>query len=241
MATEKTTVVTEKVLTMKLLVDTKAQRVLFAEAEKELIDFLFSLLALPLGAIIELITKKNMVGSMGNLYESVETISSTYVQPNLDKNSLLKPKVLLSAENIPLLPSSVRPAGAKYYRCSNDYSHSHVTNLVGTRCPSCGDIMSTEVSYVGGGTSNVASADVGGYVKGVVTYMVTDELVVMPMSTISSITLLKKFNVGDVGSLEEKIVDFGLEEGLEVLKSALQSKAVLTEVFLGRKKKTDAE
>jgi len=32
------------------------------------------------------------------------------------------------------------------------------------------------------------------------------------MSTISSITLLTKFNVRDLGAVEEKVVDFGVDE-----------------------------
>jgi hypothetical protein len=49
-------------------------------------------------------------------------------------------------------------------------------------------------------------------VKGVITYMVLDDLDVKPMSTISAITLLSKFNVRDVGAVEEKVVDFGMDE-----------------------------
>jgi hypothetical protein len=49
-------------------------------------------------------------------------------------------------------------------------------------------------------------------VKGVITYMVMDKLEVKPMSTISSITLLTKFNVRDVRAVEEKVVDFGMDE-----------------------------
>jgi len=70
-------------------------------------------------------------------------------------------------------------------------------------------------------------------VKGVVTYMVMDDLVVTPMSTISSITMLNKFNVKDVGALEERVVQMGMPQGLKLLKTSLQSKTVLTSVFLG--------
>lgn len=52
----------------------------------------------------------------------------------------------------------------------------------------------------------------GGYVKGVVTYMVMDDLVVTPMSTISGIALLSKCNVTNVGALEEKVVSFGMDD-----------------------------
>ncbi|PON75319.1 hypothetical protein PanWU01x14_042860 [Parasponia andersonii] len=52
----------------------------------------------------------------------------------------------------------------------------------------------------------------GGYVKGVVTYMVMDDLGVKPMSTTSSVSILKKLNVKDVGVLEERTVKLGLNE-----------------------------
>ncbi|KAK2987788.1 hypothetical protein RJ640_030678, partial [Escallonia rubra] len=41
------------------------------------------------------------------------------------------------------------------------------------------------------------------------------------------------FNVKEVGVLEEKEVEFGMDEGLKLLKASLQSKTVLTDVFLG--------
>ncbi|KAI7725000.1 hypothetical protein M8C21_015262, partial [Ambrosia artemisiifolia] len=70
-----------------------------------------------------------------------------------------------------------------------------------------------------------------GFVKGLVTYMVMDDLGVSPMPTISNITLLNKF-IKDLGALEEKVVNIGMNEGLELLKHSLNSKTVLTDVFL---------
>ena len=56
-------------VSLKLLIDTESQRVLFAEADKNFIDFLFHILALPVGTFIELLTKQGMVGSLGSIYE----------------------------------------------------------------------------------------------------------------------------------------------------------------------------
>ncbi|CAL1381859.1 unnamed protein product [Linum trigynum] len=56
-------------------------------------------------------------------------------------------------------------------------------------------------SLVGSQAAASTSAQRGGLVKGVVTYMVMDNLEVMPMSTISSIALLNKFNITELGSL----------------------------------------
>ncbi|KAM7492086.1 hypothetical protein LguiA_035007 [Lonicera macranthoides] len=78
-------------------------------------------------------------------------------------------------------------------------------------------------------------AEEGGFVKWVVTYMAMDDLVVKPMSTLSSITLLNKFNIKEVGGLEEKVVNLGMDEGLKLLKTSLQSKMVLPNMFLGNK------
>ena len=56
------------------------------------------------------------------------------------------------------------------------------------------------------------SSSKSGFVKEIVTYMVMDDLVILPMSTISSITLLNKFNVKEVGALQEKVVKLGMAE-----------------------------
>ncbi|KAL3620100.1 hypothetical protein CASFOL_035012 [Castilleja foliolosa] len=93
--------------------------------------------------------------------------------------------------------------------------------------------MASPMTYVAppsGGKPLVSNED--GFVKGVMTYMVMDDLVVTPMSTISSITLLNKFNIKEVGSLEEKVVSFGLNEAVKLLNASLKSKKVLTDVFL---------
>ncbi|PQQ18462.1 uncharacterized protein Pyn_37646 [Prunus yedoensis var. nudiflora] len=42
--------------------------------------------------------------------------------------------------------------------------------------------------------------------------MVMDDLEVKPMSTFSSIAMLNKFNVKEIGALEEKAVNLGMEE-----------------------------
>jgi hypothetical protein len=51
-----------------------------------------------------------------------------------------------------------------------------------------------------------------GFVQGVMTYTVMDDLKVAPMSTISGITLLSTFGITDIGMLQEKTVKLGYEE-----------------------------
>jgi hydroxymethylpyrimidine/phosphomethylpyrimidine kinase len=75
--------------------------------------------------------------------------------------------------------------------------------------------MNNEVRYVGNKkvAENKASTNIkSGFVKDVITFMVLDDLVIQPMSTISSITLLNKFNVKEIGTLQEKVVEMGMDE-----------------------------
>ncbi|KAE8670701.1 Detected protein of unknown function [Hibiscus syriacus] len=176
---------TAAAVSLKLLIDSKGQRVLYAEAGKDFVDFLFNILLMPVGTVTRLLTKQGMIGCLGNLYQSVENLGDAYIQPTKNRDTLLKPT----------------------------YSSNLATNV----------------------STASSAANEGGYVKGVVTYTILDDLTVTPMSTISSITMLNKFNVKQVDALEEKVVNVGMNEGVELLKASMQSKTVLSDVFLSPK------
>ncbi|KAM0879762.1 hypothetical protein ACQ4PT_034021 [Festuca glaucescens] len=143
-------------LSMKLLVDTKAERVLYAEAGKEVVDFLFSLLSLPLGKVAGFLhtPSGSMSGSVGNLYGSVDKLDGSYMCRADAKAALLMPT---GVNLLRLVPSP-------------------------------------------------------GFVQGVLTYTVMDDLKVEPMSSISGITLLNSFGITDIASLQENTVELGHAE-----------------------------
>ncbi|XP_022764289.1 uncharacterized protein LOC111309518 [Durio zibethinus] len=224
-------------VTSKLLIDQKSQRVLFAEAGKDFVDFLFNMLSLPVGTVIRLLTKQGMVGCLGNLYGSIENLDDTYMQSPANKDTLLKPLVSNFAARVLLLLPNINMQSSTsngLYRCRNTNCRMYVANDPKSTCPSCDNVMNQNVTFVNP-TNKASSSGEGGYVKGVVTYMIMDDLVVRPMSTISSITLLNRFNVKDVGVLEERVIDMGMDEGVKLLRASMQSRTVLTEVFLGKK------
>ncbi|XP_051220366.1 uncharacterized protein [Lolium perenne] len=193
-----TTTPASSTLSMKLLIDTKARRVLFAEASKDVVDFLFSLLALPVGTAVKLLGKDSMVGCVGNLYSSVEKLDGTYVQPGAAKGAV----------------TPAASANSTFF-LSPDSSSGEATEAVG-------------------------SVGRKGFVQGIVTYTVMDDLTVTPMSSISGITLLNAFAVEDLSALQEKTVQLDCNEGLEILKASLQSKTVLSDVFLAKKPPSNA-
>ncbi|KAL3521033.1 hypothetical protein ACH5RR_019182 [Cinchona calisaya] len=230
----------ESKVSLKLLIDTKTQRVLFAEADKTTVDFLFDILSLPVGTVVRLLSKQGMAGCLENLYKSVENLNETYIQPNQTKDTLLKPRSAFGvcSSSISLLSiTDNEPSQKLFYKCHNAYCY-YVAEDPRATCPGCGSTMSTNMTYVNpppAVTEQNGRNDADGFVKGVVTYMVMDDLEVKPMSTISSIALLNKFCIKEVRSLEEKVVDLGMDEALMLLKTSLESKTVLTNIFLKKR------
>ncbi|XP_042486323.1 uncharacterized protein LOC122066562 isoform X2 [Macadamia integrifolia] len=233
-------------MTVKLLVDKNRNKVLFAEAGKDFVDFLFSLLTLPMGTIVKLLTPTHIpTGCIGNLYSSVDNLDNLYIQPDVQKSLVLEPKIGYCSNEMQMLlmqsaNSSQSNEPPTLYGCTNSYHNSscggYVSYVMETKCGSCQQNMTRKVCVVEGESSTVAKSGVGGggggYVKEVVTYMITDDLEVKPMSTISSITFLNRYDIKDIGALEDRVVHLGMKEGLDLLKTSLQSKSVLSDVFL---------
>ncbi|TVU21856.1 hypothetical protein EJB05_31526, partial [Eragrostis curvula] len=147
----------------------------------------------------------------------------------------------------------------KLYTCRGIYSAgcgTFFSDAKGAACPSCGGGMTTVTRYVppgwqaprglapaagarrgeGGGES----AD-GGFVRsGATTYVVKDDLTILPTpaSAVSSVELLTgaldTHSVGRKAELQVQNVTFGRAESKEILKASLHSKTVLTDVFLRR-------
>ncbi|XP_008233660.1 PREDICTED: uncharacterized protein LOC103332689 [Prunus mume] len=159
-------------MTLKLLVRTKGRKVLFAKATKEVVDFLFNLLSLPVGTVVRLLSKNCLF----TMHTTVETSS---------KGGYAKPKAAVAGSNILLLLTNDVDSNAKqFYICTNCVRC--ISDVSGTVCPSCRYAMSTQVIYVCPQASSTvaATSGEGGYVKGVVTYMIMDTLEVKPMSAI---------------------------------------------------------
>lgn len=158
---------------LKLLIDTNGRKVLFAEAGKDFVDFLFYVLSLPVGTVVKLLREKSMVGCLSNLHWSIEYINETYFQQNQSKTSVLNP---LSPFNVTEIPPCFLTR--KCYTC-NTYNHGHYCTVdVPLTCPNCQVKMTKEWPYVSLTAANMGTVTdgCGGFVKGVVTYMIMDNL-----------------------------------------------------------------
>ncbi|CAO2199062.1 unnamed protein product [Urochloa humidicola] len=221
-------------LSMKLLIDTKAQRVCFAEAGSDVFEFFSCLLCLPMSTAINLLTKERMVGSIGNVFASVKdldakfTISSkskeTYLFPAVGPTALCPLQQLLDA---PLNTST------KFFTCEGKDCYGYgvhpcgyVSAIKGSKCPSCSKAMAKAMSHV----------KPNGFAVGTATYTIKDDLYMTPASSVSSVSMLAECGVKDLSLLQEKTVKIGKEEAQDLLLASLKSKTVLTDVFLQKEK-----
>jgi hypothetical protein len=204
-------------ISLKLFMDKKGRRVLFAEADKKFVDFLLSIFTLPVGVVTRLLKERGgMVGCLPSLYQSIEDMSVTHIKPDKSKSFLLEPKVMLCPK-VPLLLPNIGSTFRQLYRCSNSNRYStcisYVTDEDSTICPYCEYQMNQIVTFIDPtGTIRESSTSKDGYVKGTVTYTVMDDLEVKPSSPTTLVSLFAKFNVKNIGDIEEKVVDVGMDE-----------------------------
>ncbi|CAH9133290.1 unnamed protein product [Cuscuta epithymum] len=202
-------------LSLKLFIDRNARpkKVIFAEADKAFVDFLVNILSLPLAAVSKHLNYETGGGSLGKLHRSVVNLSDTHLHPTKARGPLLKKGDSLLSTSMPFLLTGDLFSGNKSYHCP--------------RCGPCGGLI-----FPKGSATIQAEAMESGYVKEGMTYMVSDDLEVKPLSTVNIINLLSSCNIMNIDTLEVKDVPFGSDKARQLLSTVMSSKSVLNSMFL---------
>lgn len=133
---EKETTSNSKKMILKIMFEKSSKKLLFAEAEEDFVEFLFSLLIIPLGMVEWLLGCNTGLNNIDNLYRSIadHVIDDKYLKGVHAKNSLMKPKVnsdyskscfLLFSEGSSSRashPEQVFVAGSRMYMVTDDLS-----------------------------------------------------------------------------------------------------------------------
>ncbi|KAM3197315.1 hypothetical protein ACQJBY_072777 [Aegilops geniculata] len=213
-------------LSMKLLIDTKSQKVCFAEAGSDVVEFLSGLLSLPLGTVTTLLTKERMVGSIGNVVGSMEKLDANYKSKELRLSPEVGPAMLSRLQQ--LLSAQLTNGNVTHRNTRNSYYENSSEYLAAMLAPAR---AYGNVAPAAAATTTVLPAS---------TYTVGDDLSVTPASFFTTIPMLgitrfAQCGVKDFSVMQEKTVKIGKEEALGILAASLKSKTVLTDVFLPKK------
>ncbi|XP_058764029.1 uncharacterized protein LOC131637463 [Vicia villosa] len=218
----------EQAVSLKLLVDTETNKVVFAEADKDFVDILCSFLTFPLGTIAKFVQKDSnigpiTIGCLNSLNQSVQNLGLlTNYNSSEDYCNTLKINIDDS------LPTN-------YFMCSkfDEFDHKCCYLSLGTKKHYCeyGHPLSRLVSL-----SSPLFEICLGFVKPATKFVISDDLIVFPPSMdLTIFDLTKKFGIKSTSSVKEMTVNVTKEKVLDLLKCSFFSKTPLTDVFLGMK------
>jgi hypothetical protein len=180
------------------VIESKSQKkIVITEGNGDFVDFIFSILTMPLGAIVKLMGPNSFAGCVGNLYKSVENLEPTSV--------LLDPGIVRQFDfpNQPVNIPYVEPLPATYY-----YGKKEGRGLISKSCVS---IFCPRPLYLLDPRLVIRSKqDDVGFVKRPTLYAV-DDLKVKPLSADFRLSNLKGLSLA-FDDLEVKVISIGEAE-----------------------------
>lgn len=199
-----------KPIELKLSIDKIKNRVIFAESNKDFVDVLLSFLTLPMGTIVRLACKNSGIGSMDELYKSVEAFDEENFQTKASKTMLLKPRSAYGQYYNNLAVKVDETDYTKLYTCRRVpclSAYLGLTSLVQNSVCACGQSMDKEIFL-----QNVDKHIGKSFVNETDRYIIRDDLKVEPASIHNTLSWLRRRGIRDNTDVKEEIVHVGLEE-----------------------------
>ncbi|WJX82017.1 hypothetical protein P8452_64831 [Trifolium repens] len=215
-------------VTLRVIVDKERNQVVYAEAGKDFVDVLFSFLRFPLGTIARLVAEESNIeavrfGSLSSLYQSVSDLDQQHLWSQHCKEMLLMPRNSLEGryQNLKL---NIDDIPRQVFLCENMLCRSSGSIFKNQKCQ-CGKLLKTEshMTYY------------NGFVKKSATFIIHDDLTVMPNDLGTSLCLLQKQGISNIADIEKKTILIGKKEVADLLKLSLLSKTPLTDFVLKKK------
>lgn len=204
----------EPKFTLRLIIDEEKKKVVLAEACRDFVDVLFSLMTLPMGTIVGLLKKhqKSEIGCFGNIYKSVADMSTDSFMTGACKQMLLNPRSVTEAEckRLKLNLNPTTDHHLKYFKCSYFSSCNMCSDFSGSDC-ACGRLMNHEIE-LSEVEDQIQNDAVGVFVSGRSSFIITDDLKVSLDSTGLVLNTLNSLGCSDVSKLGEQLLDIGLSE-----------------------------
>ena len=171
-----------KKIVMKVVVQKSKHKLLYAIAEDDFVEFLFSLFVIPLGGVEHLLAGETCIKAIDNLQRSIADLAEKYFKSPDMKKRLMKPSLV--------------------HGC---VSGNYILPLDQEEC------MKNDVLKMFRFSSLAFPKGQGRYLSGPIGYMVMDDLTVSPFGIHSTISFLREKNIA-MSDVEEVEVQVGLKE-----------------------------
>ncbi|KAK7294686.1 hypothetical protein RJT34_17577 [Clitoria ternatea] len=196
-----------KQMLVKILVRKSNGKIVFAEAFEDFADFIFSFLTFPLGGVLHMLKGFSSLSCLDKLYKSISNLNAgRYLRSQELTDKLVNPRCAFQFNvSNQILPIEADRLPSYYCHVKDQYSGTLVTSPPAT----FGNGMDLPLSIVDPRFPAGDLSSTYGFVKRSSIYMVTDDLVVTPMSSVSAISYLNRLGV-PLFDLEERVIAIGL-------------------------------
>jgi hypothetical protein len=197
---------------LTVLVEKSKNKVLYAECGKDFVDVLFSFLTLPLGTIARLVATDSNIkavkfGSISSLYQSVENLDQQYLWNHTCKEMLLQPRNSMEAYFEKMKLNIDGTESLPFFICEDDNCKRengyYVSTFSDQKCI-CGKLLNV-LRQCKLNTEN-------GFVKETSTFIISDDLCVMPNLLGTSLDLLQKLEIKDINAIHKQTVNISKKE-----------------------------
>ncbi|XP_020244574.1 uncharacterized protein LOC109822737 [Asparagus officinalis] len=213
---------------INLFLNKSTKKVSFVEVEEDYVNFIFSFLTLPLGALIKLQNNKSFLGCVDNLYRSATKVSSDKFKSEECRDILLSPKLASFfgyTGNMLKVDEIAPPKGF----CRGCYSCFWNNNDIDCEASECvHGVKRADFRMLNPKSPEGRTETGGGYAKG--KFLVTTDLCVSQLSASSSLQTVKSQDLS-FSDLEMKRAVFGEMQALDLLRSAVTSKTPIDDVL----------
>ncbi|XP_047940788.1 uncharacterized protein LOC125188092 [Salvia hispanica] len=233
--------------TLKVMIDKKENKMLFAESDCQFVDILLSFLSLPMGRIVKVLNdhfgqKAPVIGSLTNLYRSLAcTDNADFVSIDA-KNLLLNPRSPFEVECGMLKPSLIDFQPTKYFHCRQCRFGTHSVSIYYDEA-NClkhelyDRIATTTFNRMATTTDkpkNVAKAAFEGvFVADRASFIISDDLRIFP-SAMGIFQIANVLGIANMDKAESIDVKIGLKEIVSLLKLCFISPTPLADLVLNK-------
>lgn len=193
---------------LKLFMKKTDDKILFAQGEEDFADLILSFLTFPLGGVVRKLGGKSSLDSIDGLYKSIADLDEKrYLMSMQAKSSLLDPHLAPQFKFSKQILPTQQPFSSFYLHYQRESYKESVTH---NEFFLNHDYMSTKCEYLNLNTNSPYVTD-NVSVKGPRTYVVTDDLVIVPTSPISALHLINRLGT-PLKDLHEKAATIGIQE-----------------------------
>ncbi|KAL6502130.1 hypothetical protein OROGR_027266 [Orobanche gracilis] len=209
---------------IKIMVDKKANTLLFAYCNSDFLDVLLSFLTFPLGAVVNAFGRRTSLGSIDTLYESIHKLYESNLDDHSNLHTVLYPRIAVEvSSNNTIFPieetrTSLHFRGnyspQNYLGREKLVSYSLVEELSESHHPP--DFQEVSLQF------DSARKAGKGFLKESFVYIVEPDLNFERISPVFDIGFPEHFAV-DISHVQEKHISIGINEFLMILKASLTS------------------